>query len=773
MTESNKEQGLLREAAMDFAAREAGVARMRRLMDVSPSFERAMWKRMAELGWMRIFIPETHEGLGLGMADMAAVLEPLAAQLFPEPLAAAGMACRAIVLGDNATLKKALLPQLGSGDRIAALAWQETENHVDPRQCAVTATRTAGGWTLHGGKRFVVPGELADGFVVSAMDSGKVCLYWVPTDASGLQVSLEKRADGSRSAALRLQDVSVDAGQRVAGPEAGLAALTRAIDEGTVLVAVEALGVLDRALDITLDYLRTRVQFGKPIGSFQALQHRAVNMHIQRELARATVQACLAVVDRYDDAAPTLASAAASRAKVRCCEAALAITRECVQLHGAIGFTHDCDIGLYLKRALVLAASLGNSAAHRRRYGELVLARNSAQALASAAPAELPRDTDWNALDDEDFRKQVRAFFETHYPAQLRHLNHHPSWEEIGSWFRTLSDKGWMAPSWPREYGGMGLTPSKLLIFIEERERWGVARGPDNGVNLIGPLLIRLGNPEQRARYLPPMLTGEERWCQGYSEPNSGSDLASLRTSAVLEGDEFVINGQKIWTSYGAVATHMFMLARTSQEGRKQDGISFLLLDLRTPGVTVRPIRNLAGHRHFCEVFFDGARTHASNLVGEMNRGWSVAKTLLGFERLFSGSPKRPQLALTRLMALARSRNLLSDPVFLDRLTRLRLDVDDHAALYEVFAEQVRRGEPLGPDVSMLKIWGTETFQRLSELLVEAAGNCGAIEGNIAFGDEDINVLGQFYDTFPSTIASGTNEIQRNILARNVLKLPG
>ena len=545
----------------------------------------------------------------------------------------------------------------------------------------------------------------------------------------------------------------------------------RAIDEGTVLVASEALGVLDRALDITLDYLRTRVQFGKPIGSFQALQHRAVNMHIQRELSRAVVQACLAEVERYEDA--STASAAASRAKVRCCEAAMAITRECIQLHGAIGFTHDCDIGLYLKRALALAASLGNPAAHRRRYGELALVEEGAQAPAALAPAELPRDTDWNGLDDECFRGQVRLFFEKHYPDHLRHLHHHPTWEEIRGWFKTLSDKGWMAPSWPREHGGMGLTPSKLLIFIEERERWGVARGPDHGVNLIGPLLIRHGTPEQRARYLPPMLTGEERWCQGYSEPNSGSDLASLRTTAALEGDEFVINGQKIWTSYGAGATHMFMLARTGTDARKQEGISFLLLDLKTPGITVRTIRNLAGHEHFCQVFFDGARTHASNLVGELHRGWSVAKALLGFERLFSGSPKRPQQALTRLMALAKSRNLLADPVFLDRLTRLRLDVDDHGALYEVFAEQVRRGEPLGPDVSMLKVWGTETFQRLSELLVEAAGNCGGIEGNIEFGDEEINVLGQFYDTFPSTIASGTNEIQRNILARNVLTLPG
>lgn len=770
MSDSDDETSMLREAAAAFAEREAGAARMRQFMEATPSFERGLWQRMADLGWMNLMIPEAHGGLGLGLAQMAAVLEPLAARLMPEPVAGAAMAARAIALGDNDALKSTLLPAMGSGVSIGALAWQEDEAHIQPGQAACVARPGQGGWILEGHKRFVVPGESCDGYVVSALEAGRLCLYWVAADTAGLEQVVERRADGSVTLKLSFHSVPVAGAARVAGPDHGLAVLSRTANEALVLAAAETQGVLDRALDITLDYLRTRVQFGQPIGAFQALQHRAVNMHIQRELSRAVVRACIGVVDRYES--PAAAEAAASRARIRSGEAALAILRECVQMHGAIGFTHDCDIGLYLKRALVLSAWLGNPAAHRRRYGVVALADANAQAGLHIPATELPPDTDWNSLTDEQFRGQVRLFFEKHYPADLRHLDYYPTWEVIRGWFTTLSRRGWMAPSWPREHGGMGLTPSKLLIFIEERERWGVSRGPDHGINLIGPLLIRHGTPEQRERYLPPMLTGEERWCQGYSEPNSGSDLLSLRTTAELVGNEFVINGQKIWTSYGAESTHIFMLARTRSGGRSQDGISFLLLDLKSPGITIRTIRNISGYSHFCQVFFDGARTPASNLVGELHGGWKVARALLGFERLFSGSPKRPQQALTRLMRLARERRLLDDPVFLDRLTRVRLDVEDHATLYEVYAEMVRRGESLGPDVSMLKIWGSETFQRLSELLVEAAGNCGGHAGGLSFADAPINVLAQYYDTFPSTIASGTNEIQRNIIARNVLKLP-
>lgn len=381
--------------------------------------------------------------------------------------------------------------------------------------------------------------------------------------------------------------------------------------------------------------------------------------------------------------------------------------------------------------------------------------------------------TDWNAPSDDEFRTQVSAFFESAYPEHLRFPSHRLRWAEIAEWHGKLYDKGWVAPSWPVEYGGMGLSPSKLLIFYEEQERWGVARGRDMGVQMVGPLLIRYGTDDQKRYWLPRILGCEDIWCQGYSEPNSGSDLASLKTSARIEGDEFVVNGQKIWTTLADDASHIFMLVRTDPDApKKQMGISFLLADMSSDGVTVRPIKTLSGEAEFCEVFFDEVRVPRKNLVGELNGGWRMAKALLGFERIFIGTPKLAQNALNRLETYARNHGLFDDPVFSDRFTQLELDVEDHAALYARFADQVRRGEEIGPDVSMLKIWGTETFQRISELMVEAAGAEGAVLGPLAAGNESIDLIASFYNARPTTIYGGSNEIQRNILAKAVLRLP-
>jgi alkylation response protein AidB-like acyl-CoA dehydrogenase len=380
--------------------------------------------------------------------------------------------------------------------------------------------------------------------------------------------------------------------------------------------------------------------------------------------------------------------------------------------------------------------------------------------------------TDWNALTDDAFRHEVREFLETHYPAELRHTTRRLRWADIRGWVRTLAAKGWLAPAWPREHGGMGLSPAKLLIFIEEQERHGVARAPDMGVVMVGPILIRHGDEWQKRTYLPAILANEHIWCQGYSEPNAGSDLASLRTEAVLDGEDFVITGQKTWTTLAQDATHMFVLARTDKAAKKQAGISFLLLDLKAPGVTVRPIKNIAGHEEFCEVFLDDVRTPKRNLVGGLNNGWTIAKALLGFERLFLGSPKQSQYALGRLAALARQRGLFTDAEFVEKFTRLRLDVADLGAAYARYSDMVKRGEPLGADVSLLKIWATETFQHLTELTVETAGADGATVDPLQFGNEWLDVLGPYYNSRPATIYGGSNEIQRNILAKHVLGLP-
>ena len=381
--------------------------------------------------------------------------------------------------------------------------------------------------------------------------------------------------------------------------------------------------------------------------------------------------------------------------------------------------------------------------------------------------------TDWNAMDDEDFRYEVRSYFEESYPSDLRNPTHRLRWAEVKDWYLALSRKGWLAPMWPIEHGGMGLSPTKFLIFIEEQERWGVARTPDMGITMVGPLLLKHGTDAQIAYYLPKILNGEHIWCQGYSEPNAGSDLASLKTSASIEGDSFVVNGQKTWTTLAQDATHIFFLARTDPQARKkQEGISFLLADCTSPGITVRPIRNLAGQEEFCEVFFDNVRVPKTNIVGEINHGWAIAKAMLSFERITLGSPKQSQYALGRLEELAQHNGLLDDPAFLDKFTALQLDIADLASVYGRYVDIVKRGETLGPDVSLLKIWATETYSKVANLMVEAAGAAGAMPGKIDFGGAHIDVLTNFYHARPAPIYGGTNEIQRNIIAKSVLDLP-
>ena len=382
------------------------------------------------------------------------------------------------------------------------------------------------------------------------------------------------------------------------------------------------------------------------------------------------------------------------------------------------------------------------------------------------------QECDWNALADEEFRALVRADFEGHYPQALRYAPRRLRWHEIRDWYLRMAKKGWIAPNWPAEYGGMGLAPAKLLIFIEEQERFGIARFQDHGVLMVGPVLQRFGTEEQRRRYLPSILDCEHIWCQGYSEPGAGSDLAGLSTRARREGDHYIIDGHKIWTTLAQDGTHMFVLVRTDPDARKQDGISFLLVDIKAPGITVRPIRDMAGHEEFCEVFFDGVRTPVANLVGEENRGWSIAKSLLTFERIFIGSPKLPEYGLAVLEKLARARGVFGDPLFRDRFAAVKLDVVHLGDLYARFAATLVRGEALGPDISMLKIWATETFQRIAELGLEVAGDYGGLSGDVSIGDADIDVLSLFYKSRVPTIYGGSNEIQRNILARQVLDLP-
>ena len=375
--------------------------------------------------------------------------------------------------------------------------------------------------------------------------------------------------------------------------------------------------------------------------------------------------------------------------------------------------------------------------------------------------------------DEAAFRTEVRAWVEANLPAPLRGRTNRPPPAELMPWYRALSRKGWIAPHWPKEYGGMGATLNQQIIMTEELARVGAPQMPAQGLNHIGPILIEFGTEAQKAKHLPPIIDGSVIWAQGYSEPGAGSDLASLATRATLEGDHFVVQGQKIWTTWGHHSDWMFALVRTDPQAQpRHAGISFLLLDLHSPGIRIRPIRTIAGDDEFSEVFFDNVIVPAENLVGKLNDGWRIANALLGHERLGTSNPQYALIALDRIKTMARATGVMADPAFRDRLAAASINVTALAALFSHAVELTNRRQSLGPDSSIIKIAGSELLQQLNDLMIEAAGSDAVMENPIPTDFGTVDVSTSFLQVRRATIYGGSSEIQRNIVARRVLNLP-
>ena len=368
----HEQREMLCASVADFMARGTDIARVRRLRGSTEEYQRRVWKQMAELGWLGVLVPEQHGGLGLGLAEAAIIAEGLARGLAPEPYtASAVLAGEAIARSDNEALKSRLLKAIAAGSTLATLAWQEQAGE-DVADIQARATPFEGGYRLDGEKRFIAGAAGADGYLVAARtDKQQLALFWIERDAPGLAATLELLADGRHFGTIALRDVTVTREAVLASEAVAEQAVEHALDCARVIASAELYGIMSKALDMTLEYMKTRVQFGKPIGSFQALQHRATDLYIQQQLASAALDhAITAFADEPD--ARTRATLA-SRVKARCSDAALSITRAAIQLHGAIGFTDEYDAGLYLKRAMVLAAWLGGATWHRRRYARLAL----------------------------------------------------------------------------------------------------------------------------------------------------------------------------------------------------------------------------------------------------------------------------------------------------------------------------------------------------------------------------------------------------------------
>ena len=345
-------------------------------------------------------------------------------------------------------------------------------------------------------------------------------------------------------------------------------------------------------------------------------------------------------------------------------------------------------------------------------------------------------------------------------------------------WLDVMAERGFTAPTWPKEYGGGGLSGAEAKVLAAEMKRQKL-RPPlvGFGLNMIGPVLLQMGSEELKRTHIPRIVRGEVMWCQGYSEPGSGSDLASLRTRAVLDGDDFVLNGQKVWTSYADKADWMFILVRTDPDAPKHLGITFILMDMTTPGVTVKPIRLISGASPFCETFLENVRVPRKNVIGEVNQGWTVAKALLGHERTMIAGMGTERAPGDSLVDLARryvegSEKQIADPVLRDRITSIEMDRKAFELTLARSRDSMKAGHQPGPETSFFKLYGTELNQRRRELMVQIAGPQALGWEGEGFAPEELRLTRDWLRSRGNSIEGGTSEIQLNIIAKRVLGLP-
>jgi alkylation response protein AidB-like acyl-CoA dehydrogenase len=742
----NDDQLAVREGAQRFAAANFGPARRKALRETADGFDRDALKKSADDGWLAITVDADHGGAGQGLQEACLVAEAFGRELAPVPAASVIASLKALEFFGNAA--ESIRAAATAGDSL-----------LSPVLCngkaSINATRSGAGYRLSGLAKGVCDPASAAVFLVECNLEGSPALALVARDAAGVSIVSRRIADGGSGGEIKVTDASVDAGLVLAG-EAAAACLAQLRMQISVLSAAELIGIMEVVLARTVEHLKTRQQFGRPLGSFQSLQFRMADVHSAVSLSRAlTYEAA-----RLADAGAAAAGLTASIAIAKSSEAAILATRTFIQMLGAMGFTDEHDAGLYLKRALVLTTAFGTALDHRRAIGNVTLASD-------AKEIRFREDS----ADDRAFRQQVREWLDANLPKELRHLPTRPTFEEAGFWHRKLYERGWIAPNWPKQYGGMEGTVAQQIILAEELGRIGAPEISGQAIGHFGPILQAFGTPEQKQAHLPQMLSGEKIWCQGYSEPSSGSDLASLRTRAVADGDHLVINGSKIWTTWAHYADWMFCLVRTNPDVKKQEGLTFVMIDMKTKGINPRPIRTITGEDEFAEVFFDDVRVPLSNVIGKIDGGWKVATALLEKERLNGANPQKCSYLLGKVKTAARSSGAIEDPAFRDRLVRAEIDYVALCATYAQIVKITETDTRTNADFAFAKLVAAELLQELCELMMLALGADGASIEAVDIGGVPLNPGLTYLQTRRATIYGGTAEIQRMLMARRVLGL--
>ena len=761
----SEEQALLRASATRWVTDRAGSQAAEGWVGAG-----ARWSEMAAYGWLAMMLPDaaTGEPLACGLAEACVLTEAFGAGPLPDPFIPAILEAAALLVHGDAAQRQRWLPGIADGSALVVPAFTEPGA---PGKTATRATRTATGWRLTGLKRPVSFGARADAWLVSASDEkGELLCFVVPRSTAGVVVKAFASLDGGEAATLDFEGAEVDTTALIVG--ATRLRFDQVRECAALAACAESVGAIEALLKATIEYSRTRVQFGKPLAANQVLRHRMADMAVAFEEARAVTWGA---IDELAALAPAAAlqrarSVAATRAKVAA--AARKVAEEAIQLHGGMGVTDELNIGRYLRRQIALDALYGSAEFHLRRLSRLPAPAHGegTEHLAAQAP----------------FRAEVRAFLAAQLtPEMVRasELNTSVFAEpDIGmDWHRRLYRQGWVAPAWPVEYGGTGWSLEQRWIFETECAAAGTPALSPLGLRMAGPVIMRFGTPEQKAHYLPRMLAGDDYWCQGYSEPGSGSDLASLATRAMRDGDHYVINGTKIWTTHAHFANRMFALVRTGEPTvKKHEGISFLLIDMAFPGITVRPIRGVSGDHEVNQVFFDDVRVPVTCRLGDEGQGWTIAKYLLEFERGGAIAAGRTHAALRRVLRLIDGgsggtlRSLEPD----DALAIAAVEVDLRAleATELRVMSTLSVGQNPGSVSSVLKLRWIEIHQSVTRLGLRLMGaDALAWETQRPLHRHDADavldeaarpLVAGYLNARAFTIFGGTSEIQREIIAR-------
>jgi len=725
------------------------------------SFDRGLWEEIASLGWTGLGLRESQGGAALPLVERVVLFEEMGRHLATIPFFSSVALVTPCVIEDDQLARR-----LAEGESVVTLAWAEgSSTSLTTAVASTTAHRQGDAVRLNGVKVRVLDAEVADEIVVSASSEEGVALYLIRTDDAGVTRRPEPTIDGTRRlSTLELREVSATL---LVDPSRTSEVLGRVARESSVALSFEALGVAEEVLRDAVAYASTRQQFGKAIGSFQAVAAPLADRYVAIELARALAEWAAVACDRNEDA-----DVAVAVAKASCADAALRTVEVAIQVAGAIGFTWEHHYHRYLRRALWINQFGGSSSTQRERVASALLDDHRTPKVVELYDSE----------EAAFFRALSRSWIAENLPSESRGLgliSPLPQYEAIKmQWQHLMNETGLLVAHWPVEFGGRAESPLHTAIFREEsiRAHPRVSHG-DGGSDLVAPLLMEYGTEEQKRRFLEPIRRETEFWAQGFSEPDAGSDLASLKTRAVREGDHWVLNGQKTWSTYAPVAEWLFVLARTDPEASRHRGISCFIVSAQAPGVEIRAIRDIAGTDEFGEVFFTDVRVEETDVLGPVNQGWSVAVMTLAIERVIESCEDIGEL------------DFMMDRL-LDCLTDWCDEADHYAKSGEVRQQvatlwsqlqavrlvQYRcllalESSPVPPPESeILKLAWSEVSQQVTRLGISLFGPLS----NTSAQATTIATFWEFWYmmTRSATIYAGTSEILRSVVAERILGLP-